>query len=76
MECPPNKVDHFLGFEIVASKDLFLGNTILQGVMEHENPWLVFTVAPLGVLEKLTTCSVPCWEVAQLTINENPYVQV
>ena len=44
--------------------------------MEHEKPWLVFTVAPLGVLEKLTTCSVPCWEVAQLKINERDDINI
>ncbi len=64
------------GFDTVASNDLFLGNFILQGVIEHEKPWLVLTVAPLGVLEKLTICSVPCCEVAQLKIKKRDDIKI
>ena len=64
------------GFDMVALKDLFLGYFILQGVIEHEKPWLVFTVAPFGILEKLTICSVPCCEVAQLKIKKRDDINI
>ena len=47
-----------------------------EGVIEQEKPWLVITVSPLGILVNLTTCSVPCCEVAQLIIKKSNWIQI